>query len=240
MRAIFPKTVATLRERLADARSRKVVLLSHCLLNENARYMGGAFCAGANPEILSFISKLDAGVIQMPCPERLSWGGIYKRHIYQFHGIGRLPGAHRLCTLFMPLFLFLMNWRMRRVARNTASEIQDYIENGMEVLGIVGIRGSPTCGVTCHPDLAEYFQWSSKIEIRRVERSEQNDVLKRVAKSGPGVYICLLARQLKRRRISIPFYEYDLYDEMEHRPNRALKQAEERLSQVRVQFRSGA
>ena len=63
-----------LRQRFADNRSGKVIFLSHCLLNENARYMGGAFCAGVNPDALALVTKLDAGVIQMPCPERLSWG----------------------------------------------------------------------------------------------------------------------------------------------------------------------
>ena len=235
MKAIFPKTVEALRGRFADARSGKVVLLSHCLLNENARYMGGAFCAGVNQEVLALISQLDAGVIQMPCPERLSWGGVYKKHLYQFHGIGRrIPGTHRICTAFMPVFLFLMNWRMRGVARRTADEIEDYIANGMEVLAIIGIRGSPTCGVTCHPDLGDYFQWSSKVDISNVRRSEQNEVLKKVARDGPGVYMRLLARRLKRRGIDIPFYEYDLYDEMDQCANQALLKAEEHLKPVRA------
>jgi hypothetical protein len=30
-------------ERLADARSNKVIFVSHCLLDENVRYLGGAF-----------------------------------------------------------------------------------------------------------------------------------------------------------------------------------------------------
>jgi hypothetical protein len=40
-----------LSERLSDERGKRVVFVSHCLLNENARYPGGAFHSGAVPEI---------------------------------------------------------------------------------------------------------------------------------------------------------------------------------------------
>ena len=37
------KRLQVLLERLDDERSKKVVFISHCLLNENVRYLGGAF-----------------------------------------------------------------------------------------------------------------------------------------------------------------------------------------------------
>ena len=38
--------------RLADERSGRVVFLSHCLLNQNTRYLGGAFRPGAVDEVV--------------------------------------------------------------------------------------------------------------------------------------------------------------------------------------------
>jgi hypothetical protein len=35
-----------LLERLKDERSKRVIFVSHCLLNENTRYLGGAFRRG--------------------------------------------------------------------------------------------------------------------------------------------------------------------------------------------------
>jgi predicted secreted protein len=225
MVTVFPKTVRALRERFADRRSRRVLFVSHCLLNENTRYMGGAFCGGIPGEIRELLTGIDCGVVQMICPERVAWGGIYKPHLYQFHGIGRCRIVHRLCAFSMPLFLFLVNWKMRWVARFTAAEITDYIRNRMEVIGIIGVRGSPACGVTCRPDLREYFEWSSKIDIGRVTSQEQNEVLRRVTKAGSGVFITHLRRRLRKRGIEIPFHEFDLLDEMDGKPNQALRTA---------------
>ena len=37
--------------RICDQRSRRVIFVAHCLLNENTRYLGGARCGGAVREI---------------------------------------------------------------------------------------------------------------------------------------------------------------------------------------------
>ncbi len=231
MKTLFPRTMCTLRERLSDRRGNRVLFLSHCLLNANTRYMGGAFAKGVNPEILRLlVARTDCGVIQMICPERVAWGGIYKKHVYQFHGMGRCKIVHAVFAFLMPLYLFVLNWRMRWVARYTAREIADYLREGMNVVGIVGIRGSPTCAVTSHPDLREYFEWSSKVEIDKVTADEQNEVLRKVSRPGPGIFIGFLSRQLNRRRIKVPFYEFDLFDEMDGKPNRLLPELEGKLT----------
>ena len=55
-----------LSERLRDERGRRVVFVSHCLLNENTRYLGGAFHSGAVPEIAE-LQRLGIGIHQMRC-----------------------------------------------------------------------------------------------------------------------------------------------------------------------------
>ena len=42
--------IERLATRLADERGRRVVFLSHCLLNQNVRYLGGAWAAGIVPD----------------------------------------------------------------------------------------------------------------------------------------------------------------------------------------------
>ena len=41
-----------LLERLKDERGKRVVFVSHCLLNENVRYLGGAFRRGGVDEVI--------------------------------------------------------------------------------------------------------------------------------------------------------------------------------------------
>lgn len=76
-----------LLDQLRDERSRRVVLVSHCLLNENTRYAGGASRPGAVAEAIDGLIDAGYGIHQLPCPERLAWGGALKRH--------RAPGRAR-------------------------------------------------------------------------------------------------------------------------------------------------
>ena len=64
-----------LADRLRDERSRRVAFVSHCLLNENTRYLGGAFRAGAVAELIDELVEHGIGICQMPCPEQHAWGG---------------------------------------------------------------------------------------------------------------------------------------------------------------------
>ena len=68
----------------ADKRSRRVIFLPHCLLNENTRYLGGACRAGAVEEIVQPCLEAGLGIIQMRCPEQFAWGGILKRGLLKF------------------------------------------------------------------------------------------------------------------------------------------------------------
>jgi predicted secreted protein len=73
----LPGTVAVRPSRvrrLQDERSGRVVYVSHCLLNENTRYLGGAFRPGAVDEVVETYLRDGTGICQLPCPEQLAWG----------------------------------------------------------------------------------------------------------------------------------------------------------------------
>jgi uncharacterized protein YbbK (DUF523 family) len=69
-----------------DCRSKKVIFLSHCLLNENTRYLGGACERGAVPSVICECFERGYGIVQMPCPEQHVWGGVLKRHLLRYYG----------------------------------------------------------------------------------------------------------------------------------------------------------
>ena len=75
-----PGSARLLLDQLHDERSRRVVFVSHCLLNENTRYAGGATRPGAVAETIDELIAAGHGIHQLPCPERLAWGGVLKRH----------------------------------------------------------------------------------------------------------------------------------------------------------------
>ena len=58
----------------SDERSRRVVFVSHCILNSNTRADGHAGVPGVNQRVLELLLRMKVGVVQMPCPEMLCLG----------------------------------------------------------------------------------------------------------------------------------------------------------------------
>ena len=52
-----------------DGRSKKVVFIAHCLLNQNAISDGTAVCPAAYKGLIELFLHEDVGIIQLPCPE---------------------------------------------------------------------------------------------------------------------------------------------------------------------------
>ena len=52
-----------------DKRSKNVVLVAHCVLNQNARIDQCGRFPGAMGEVAQALIESDAGILQMPCPE---------------------------------------------------------------------------------------------------------------------------------------------------------------------------
>lgn len=82
-----------LREQLADARGGRVVFLSHCLLNQNFRYLGGAGRAGGVAEMAGGYLDRGVDICQLPCPEQRAWGGVLKRRMLVAYGSAGTPRA---------------------------------------------------------------------------------------------------------------------------------------------------
>ena len=206
-----------LSERLADARGREVVFVSHCLLNENARYLGGAFHRGAVPEMLELLDR-GVGLYQMPCPEQRAWGGVLKRRMLRAYGL-RDSVLYPVRGVLFRLFVRHTRFRYRRLAGRVARDIEDYSRAGVRVLGVVGVGGSPSCGVSTTLDLRRSFEIVAACPLALIDRTTINEravVACRVA--GEGLFIGALERELARRGVDVPFIEYDLIAEMHGTP----------------------
>ena len=114
---------------IQDRRSRKIVIVAHCVLNQNSRVRGIAHYAGMIYEIIDVIRKHEAGIIQMPCPE-LTYAGLPRPS--QTKEQYDTQAFRRHC---------------RQIASSTADQVTEYVRNGFKVLAILGVEGSPTCAV---------------------------------------------------------------------------------------------
>ena len=135
---------------IQDKRSRKIIIVAHCILNQNSRVQGKAYYAGMINEIVDVLRKYEVGVIQMPCPE-LTYAGLLRPS--QTKEQYDTPAFRRCC---------------KQIASSTASQVEEYVRNGFKVLAVLGVEGSPTCGVEANLGiLIEELQ--SELKKRKVE-----------------------------------------------------------------------
>lgn len=207
-----------LLKRLEDERSKRVVFVSHCLLNENTRYLGGAFRRGCVDEIVDGFQQEGMGIYQMRCPEQRAWGGVLKRHMLHVYGSkGTL--LYRLRSVLLPLFIWYTRWMYGRMAKEVVRDIEDYVRSGFEVVGIVGVGGSPSCGVCTTLNLWRSLEVVASCPIARLERGVMNEeAIAACLSEGEGFFIEAIQRRLKRKNLTIRLYEHNLLTEIRGQP----------------------
>ena len=110
-------------------RSRRIVLISHCLLNVNSRAKGIARYPSIHPLICE-LAEHEFGVIQLPCPE-LAHEGLDRDPAEIDHY--DTPEYRELC---------------RNAALRVAEEVAEYVSNDYTIAGVVGVEGSPSCAAS--------------------------------------------------------------------------------------------
>jgi hypothetical protein len=173
------------------------------------RYVGGATGPGACEDAVARWLGDGVGVVQMPCPEQYGWGGVCKRYTMSAYGADRtIPGwLRRPATR---LFLSYTRLAYRRLARRIAAEIADYVRSGYQITSIVGIRGSPSCGVRATLDMSAVVDEIAACDPARLTRHDFNQQLIAAhVRDGEGFFIAALRRHLSRRGIDLPFDEHD-------------------------------
>ena len=130
-----------------DGRSRRVVFLAHCLLNQNTISDGTAEVPAAHREILRTVLDARVGVVQLPCPELCCLGldrgdpkGGERPVVAENTRIRRAMGQPEASA------------RLRELTDQVVWQIREYQKHGFAVLGIVGVDRSPCCGVNTTSD----------------------------------------------------------------------------------------
>jgi predicted secreted protein len=203
---------------LEDDRSKRVIFVSHCLLNENTRYAGGAFRSGGIDELTAVFQRAGLGIVQMRCPEQCAWGGVRKRHILAVYG-SRGSLIFRLLPVLVPLFLWYTRVRYWFLAGVVARDIDDYLGSGYSVAGVVGVGGSPSCGVCTTLDLQRSLGVLASCPASALNRGIMNEqAIIECLRPGEGLFVTALRRQLRLRHRSVVWYEHELLDEIRGQP----------------------
>ena len=160
-------------------RSRKIVVFCHCLLNVNAKIAGLAHYQGALLPVVNRYLQAGAGIVQLPCPETTYLGGKRWGMTKEQYDT---PFYRRHC---------------RQLLAPYVEQLLDYHRNGCRIEAIVGIDGSPSCGV--HVTCEGYCGGMLDPQHPQTPR----------ATAGRGVFIEELLRLLEEYDISVPFDAID-------------------------------
>lgn len=106
----------------------KVAFVAHCLLNQNSRVAGGAYCAGVYSPLVAQLRERDYELVQLPCPE-LAFAGL-----------------NRFWAVREQYDTIAFRRHCRTLVAPIAGAVAAHLDRGDEVI-LVGINGSPTMGV---------------------------------------------------------------------------------------------
>jgi len=134
-------------------RSKKVVFLSHCILNQNTVVPPLARASGPYRDIVEIISRCGIGMHQLPCPE------------FRYLGLKRKPMSKEEYDTF--------DFRKlcRDIAKDTVVIMKEYLDNDYNIVGLIGINESPTCSFEGNKGIfvEELFvlceQWNINLKI---------------------------------------------------------------------------
>jgi predicted secreted protein len=125
-----------------DKRSKKIILVAHCLLNQNSISDGTAELPSQFVQVIREIIADDVGIIQLPCPELLCLG-LDRRD--------REGGKRELLKENTRIRALMQENRQIELLENKANELADqleqYVNYDFRLLGLIGINRSPSCGI---------------------------------------------------------------------------------------------
>lgn len=156
-----------------DERSKRVLLVAHCVLNQNAKLDRCASYPGAVREVAQALIDSDVGILQMPCPELHCLG--LDRQAEPDTGATVEEEDARIARR---LTGELEQNKLRDIVDGLVYQVQEYRENGFTIDGVVGMDGSPSCGVD---------RWADGEDGR-----------------GPGALIVMLTGELHRHEMAVP------------------------------------
>lgn len=115
----------------------RVAFLAHCLLNQNAKVIGGAKRPGMWEPVIDVLLERGWVIRQMPCPE-LAFGGV--RRFWWVRDQADTPVFRRHC---------------RRLATTVADLMEPHVSAGDDVV-LIGVDSSPTLGIDFQPVAAAW------------------------------------------------------------------------------------
>lgn len=204
-----------------DNRSKRIIFLGNCILNQNARFQGIAVTKGAFVEFIEVLMRKGIGIEQLPCLECMDWGGVSRNSYYRFQ-----PLVFRsIGTIFFPIIKFCYHiwiYKFSRLCKKEAvkavKRIEDYIKSGYEIVGVVTSNDSPTCGVTrtMHLLNSAVSYKTLGLQLKELENPDINkmrDLVPKLGIEGTGIFMRPFIKLLEKRKLNVKVIGFDPWAE---------------------------
>ncbi|MGF7060680.1 CD3072 family TudS-related putative desulfidase [Brassicibacter mesophilus] len=168
---------------------KRIILVSHCVLNKCSKVERTLPKERADTfRLVEHLMKKNIGIMQLPCPEM---------HMYGIKRWGHVKA--QFDTKF---------FRENSVEMLTPiiGQLTDYLKNGYEVIGVVGINGSPSCGVS---KVCDGKSWGGEFEDMDIIGKKVKSL---VYTEGSGVFMEELMKLFEQYNIDVPFYAIEGLD----------------------------
>jgi hypothetical protein len=138
-------------------------------------------------------------MVQMPCPEQAAWGGVLKRRLLRIYGARLLRSAWAQQILLPPALAYT-RWVYWRLARGIARQIGDYRLSGMDVVAVIGVDASPSCGVTRTLDINRAVRGLARVDVGTVTVEDVDAAVRGSVNRGSGLFVTALQHQLEQQQ----------------------------------------
>lgn len=173
-------------KKIQDHRNRRIIFISHCILNQNAKVHGLAkYPAFVKPVVQKIIDN-EVAIYQMPCPEMMYYGAMRWGQVRDQYDT---PMFRNHCS---------------KLADDVLGMVEEYQRSNYQVLGFVMMDGSPVCGLqmTSMPGVADQT-WGGKVLY----------IPDQICAEGMGVYCKILREKAILQGIdNIPFVAFPEID----------------------------
>ena len=125
----------------ADGRSRKVVFLAHCLLNQNAISDGTAVYPAAFRELVQFFLEHQVGIVQLPCPELCCLGLDRGNRL-----VAQSPVTEENTRIRAAMQALAPSRMLEDLVESVMHQVLEYHRYGFRIIAFLGANRSPNCG----------------------------------------------------------------------------------------------
>lgn len=219
------------KSKYSDKRGKRIVYFSRCILNQNLRFPGIAVKNGAITELIEPLLKNGIGIEQLPCLERMGWGGISRKSFFKFLPITLSYTGTRLFPIvkfFAKIWIFKFKRLCKKEAFKIIDQIEDYVNSGYSILGIIASNDSPTCGITKTIDLIKsaykYKELGFKLEdFKNPEFEKMRVTIPNLCEDGTGLFMAEILKELRKRNMIINVIGFDPWNNLRVEAERIVK-----------------